>query len=68
MHCWGYPGPAGPCQNSERAQASAAASSQPAAEGKRRCSAKQGGGGGGAGVGGNLGGKTGMGTDLICLK
>uniref|UniRef100_A0A8B9TVA3 Sequestosome 1 n=1 Tax=Anas platyrhynchos TaxID=8839 RepID=A0A8B9TVA3_ANAPL len=32
MHCWGYPGPAGPCQNSERAQASAAASSQPAAE------------------------------------
>uniref|UniRef100_A0A8B9VM97 Sequestosome 1 n=1 Tax=Anas zonorhyncha TaxID=75864 RepID=A0A8B9VM97_9AVES len=33
MHCWGYPGPAGPCQNSERAQASTAASSQPAAEG-----------------------------------
>ncbi|XP_050569667.1 sequestosome-1 isoform X5 [Cygnus atratus] len=33
MHCWGYPGPAGPCQNSERAQASAAASSPPAAEG-----------------------------------
>uniref|UniRef100_A0A8B9TSS7 Sequestosome 1 n=1 Tax=Anas platyrhynchos TaxID=8839 RepID=A0A8B9TSS7_ANAPL len=29
MHCWGYPGPAGPCQNSERAQASAAASSHP---------------------------------------
>ncbi|XP_005242771.2 sequestosome-1 isoform X3 [Falco peregrinus] len=33
MHCWGYPGPAGPCQNSEQAQASAAASSTPAAEG-----------------------------------
>ncbi|XP_075297651.1 sequestosome-1 isoform X2 [Opisthocomus hoazin] len=33
MHCWGYPGPAAPCQNSEQAQASAAASSPPAAEG-----------------------------------
>ncbi|KAM6322646.1 sequestosome-1 isoform 3-T3 [Podargus strigoides] len=33
MHWWGYPGPAAPCQNSEQAQASAAASSPPAAEG-----------------------------------
>ncbi|XP_010073010.1 PREDICTED: sequestosome-1 isoform X3 [Pterocles gutturalis] len=33
MHCWGYPGPAPPCQNSEQAQASAAASSPPGAEG-----------------------------------
>nr|XP_010296460.1 PREDICTED: sequestosome-1 isoform X3 [Balearica regulorum gibbericeps] len=33
MHCWGYPGPAAPCQNSEQAQASAAASSPPTAEG-----------------------------------
>ncbi|XP_072204636.1 sequestosome-1 isoform X3 [Excalfactoria chinensis] len=33
MHCWGYPGPAAPCQNSEQAQASAAASSPPAAGG-----------------------------------
>ncbi|XP_009993409.1 PREDICTED: sequestosome-1 [Chaetura pelagica] len=32
MHCWGYPGPAAPCQNSEQAQTSAAASSPPAAE------------------------------------
>ncbi|XP_072728701.1 sequestosome-1 isoform X2 [Ciconia boyciana] len=32
MHCWGYPGPAAPCQNSEQAQASAAASSPPTAE------------------------------------
>ncbi|KAM6116548.1 sequestosome-1 isoform 2-T2 [Pterocles gutturalis] len=32
MHCWGYPGPAPPCQNSEQAQASAAASSPPGAE------------------------------------
>ena len=31
MHCWGYPGPAAPCQNSEQAQADAAASSPPAA-------------------------------------
>ncbi|XP_015731157.1 sequestosome-1 isoform X2 [Coturnix japonica] len=33
MHCWGYPAPAAPCQNSEQAQASAAASSPPAAGG-----------------------------------
>ncbi|XP_074011785.1 sequestosome-1 isoform X2 [Numenius arquata] len=33
MHCWGYPGTAAPCQNSEQAQAGAAASSPPAAEG-----------------------------------
>ncbi|XP_068265565.1 sequestosome-1 isoform X2 [Nyctibius grandis] len=33
MHCWGYPGPAAPCQNSEQAQATAAASSPPTAEG-----------------------------------
>ncbi|XP_065500380.1 sequestosome-1 isoform X3 [Caloenas nicobarica] len=33
MHCWGYPGPAVPCPNSEQAQAGAAASSPPAAEG-----------------------------------
>ncbi|XP_054245254.1 sequestosome-1 isoform X2 [Indicator indicator] len=33
MHCWGYPGSAAPCQNSEQAQTSAAPSSQPAAEG-----------------------------------
>ncbi|XP_009890877.1 PREDICTED: sequestosome-1 isoform X2 [Charadrius vociferus] len=33
MHCWGYPGPAAPCQNAEQAQASAAASSPPTAEG-----------------------------------
>ncbi|XP_004945011.1 sequestosome-1 isoform X4 [Gallus gallus] len=33
MHCWGYPGPAAPCQNSEQAQADAAASSPPAAGG-----------------------------------
>ncbi|XP_065590833.1 sequestosome-1 isoform X2 [Cyrtonyx montezumae] len=33
MHCWWYPGPAAPCHNSEQAQASAAASSPPAAEG-----------------------------------
>ncbi|KAM9226413.1 sequestosome-1 isoform 2-T2 [Leptosomus discolor] len=33
MHCWGYPGPAAPCQNSEQAQTSAEASSPPAAEG-----------------------------------
>ncbi|XP_051486911.1 sequestosome-1 isoform X3 [Apus apus] len=33
MHCWGYPGPAAPCQNSEQAQTSAAASSPPSAEG-----------------------------------
>ncbi|KFV91902.1 Sequestosome-1, partial [Eurypyga helias] len=32
MHCWGYPGPAAPCQNSEQAQAGAAAASAPAAE------------------------------------
>ncbi|NXP64896.1 SQSTM protein, partial [Chloropsis cyanopogon] len=32
MHCWGYPGPAAPCQNSEQAEASAAAPSAPAAE------------------------------------
>lgn len=40
MHCWGYPGPAAPCQNSEQAQADAAASSPPAAGGKRGWSAK----------------------------
>ncbi|NXD52898.1 SQSTM protein, partial [Corvus moneduloides] len=34
MHCWGYPGPAAPCQNSEQAEATAAAPSAPAAEGK----------------------------------
>ncbi|XP_074694424.1 sequestosome-1 isoform X3 [Strix aluco] len=33
MHCWGYPSPAAPCQNSEQAQASAAPSSPPTAEG-----------------------------------
>ncbi|XP_031980424.1 sequestosome-1 isoform X2 [Corvus moneduloides] len=33
MHCWGYPGPAAPCQNSEQAEATAAAPSAPAAEG-----------------------------------
>ncbi|XP_057265512.1 sequestosome-1 isoform X2 [Pezoporus wallicus] len=33
MHCWGYPGPAAPCQNSEQAQASTAASSPPTGEG-----------------------------------
>ncbi|KAM7042455.1 sequestosome-1 isoform 2-T2 [Acridotheres tristis] len=33
MHCWGYPGPAAPCQNSEQAEASTAAPSAPAAEG-----------------------------------
>ncbi|XP_030314801.1 sequestosome-1 isoform X3 [Calypte anna] len=33
MHCWGYPGPAAPCQNSEQAQTNAAASSPPNAEG-----------------------------------
>ncbi|XP_039934280.1 sequestosome-1 isoform X2 [Hirundo rustica] len=33
MHCWGYPGPAAPCQNSEQAEATAAATSAPAAEG-----------------------------------
>ncbi|XP_063205227.1 sequestosome-1 isoform X3 [Chroicocephalus ridibundus] len=33
MHCWGYPGPAAPCQNSEQAQAGTAASSPPTAEG-----------------------------------
>ncbi|KAM6251787.1 sequestosome-1 isoform 3-T3 [Porphyrio hochstetteri] len=33
MHCWGYPGPAAPCQNSEQAQTSAAGSSPPPAEG-----------------------------------
>uniref|UniRef100_A0A8C3LN03 Sequestosome 1 n=1 Tax=Chrysolophus pictus TaxID=9089 RepID=A0A8C3LN03_CHRPC len=33
MHCWGYPGPAAPCQNSEQAQASAAAPSPPTAGG-----------------------------------
>ncbi|KFO96401.1 Sequestosome-1, partial [Calypte anna] len=32
MHCWGYPGPAAPCQNSEQAQTNAAASSPPNAE------------------------------------
>ncbi|XP_072791561.1 sequestosome-1 isoform X2 [Taeniopygia guttata] len=32
MHCWGYPGPAAPCQNSEQAEATAAAPSAPAAE------------------------------------
>uniref|UniRef100_A0A803WGV2 Sequestosome 1 n=1 Tax=Ficedula albicollis TaxID=59894 RepID=A0A803WGV2_FICAL len=32
MHCWGYPGPAAPCQNSEQAEASTAAPSAPAAE------------------------------------
>ncbi|XP_021266228.1 sequestosome-1 isoform X2 [Numida meleagris] len=31
MHCWGYPGPAAPCQNSEQAQANAAAASSPPA-------------------------------------
>ncbi|XP_068062009.1 sequestosome-1 isoform X2 [Anomalospiza imberbis] len=33
MHCWGYPGPAAPCQNLEQAEATAAAPSAPAAEG-----------------------------------
>ncbi|XP_068884771.1 sequestosome-1 isoform X2 [Aphelocoma coerulescens] len=33
MHCWGYPGPAAPCHNSEQPEATAAASSAPAAEG-----------------------------------
>ncbi|XP_041869783.1 sequestosome-1-like isoform X2 [Corvus kubaryi] len=33
MHCWGYPGPAAPCQNSEQAEATAAAPNAPAAEG-----------------------------------
>ncbi|XP_009465071.1 PREDICTED: sequestosome-1 isoform X2 [Nipponia nippon] len=33
MHCWGYPGPVAPCQSSEQAQAGAAASSPPTAEG-----------------------------------
>ncbi|XP_039557356.1 sequestosome-1 isoform X2 [Passer montanus] len=33
MHCWGYPGPAAPCQNSEQAEATTAAPSAPAAEG-----------------------------------
>ncbi|KAM4764171.1 sequestosome-1 isoform 3-T3 [Cyanocitta cristata] len=33
MHCWGYPGPAAPCQNSEQPEATAAASSAPPAEG-----------------------------------
>ncbi|NWX27439.1 SQSTM protein, partial [Notiomystis cincta] len=32
MHCWGYPGPAAPCQNSEQAEATPAAPSAPAAE------------------------------------
>ncbi|NWU36909.1 SQSTM protein, partial [Hylia prasina] len=32
MHCWGYPGPAAPCHNSEQAEATAAAPSAPAAE------------------------------------
>ncbi|NXY02341.1 SQSTM protein, partial [Pteruthius melanotis] len=32
MHCWGYPGPAAPCQNVEQAEATAAAPSAPAAE------------------------------------
>ncbi|NXS26856.1 SQSTM protein, partial [Pomatostomus ruficeps] len=32
MHCWGYPGPAAPCQNPEQAEGTAAASSAPAAE------------------------------------
>ncbi|XP_036247586.1 sequestosome-1 isoform X1 [Molothrus aeneus] len=32
MHCWGYPGPAAPCQNSEQAEATAAAPSAPAAD------------------------------------
>ncbi|NWH31342.1 SQSTM protein, partial [Chloropsis hardwickii] len=32
MHCWGYPGPAAPCQNSEQAEGSAAAPSAPAAD------------------------------------
>ncbi|NXN83158.1 SQSTM protein, partial [Bombycilla garrulus] len=31
MHCWGYPGPAAPCQNSEQAEASTAAPGAPAA-------------------------------------
>ncbi|KAM4892704.1 sequestosome-1 isoform 3-T3 [Sylvia borin] len=33
MHCWGYPGPAAPCQNSEQAEATTATSSAPAADG-----------------------------------
>ncbi|NXL82255.1 SQSTM protein, partial [Leptocoma aspasia] len=32
MHCWGYPGPAAPCHNSEQAEATAAAPSAPPAE------------------------------------
>ncbi|XP_051649845.1 sequestosome-1 isoform X1 [Manacus candei] len=32
MHCWGYPGPAPPCQNSGQAEATTAAPSAPAAE------------------------------------
>ncbi|NXY21609.1 SQSTM protein, partial [Atrichornis clamosus] len=32
MHCWGYPVPAAPCQNSEQPEATAAAPSAPAAE------------------------------------
>ncbi|NXE86833.1 SQSTM protein, partial [Menura novaehollandiae] len=32
MHCWGYPVPAAPCQNSEQAEATAAGPSAPAAE------------------------------------
>ncbi|NXS99262.1 SQSTM protein, partial [Jacana jacana] len=32
MHCWGYPGPAAPCQNAEQAQACAAAFRPPTAE------------------------------------
>ncbi|NXO19301.1 SQSTM protein, partial [Oriolus oriolus] len=32
MHCWGHPGPAAPCQNSEQAEATTAAPSAPAAE------------------------------------
>lgn len=43
MHCWGYPMPAAPCQNSEQAEATAAAPSAPAAEGERRCPGRQGG-------------------------
>ncbi|NWT21379.1 SQSTM protein, partial [Vireo altiloquus] len=32
MHCWGYPGPAAPCQNPEQAEATAAGPSAPTAE------------------------------------
>ncbi|XP_050168044.1 sequestosome-1 isoform X3 [Myiozetetes cayanensis] len=32
MHCWGYPGPAPPCQNSGQAEATTAAPTPPAAE------------------------------------